>query len=106
MRTTNTMIAFDMRDPAQRAALAKALEPTPAQRAATLFRVACTKTDAFAQRLTREQRMALMMDRRSVPAGVTGEDAAQLSKLLATEEAARVLLKNGGEAPAYAMAAE
>lgn len=106
MRTTNSVLAFDTRIPAERAALAKLLEPTPAQRAETRFKVACTKTDAFAARLTREQRMALAMDRRSVPAGVTGDDSAQLASLLAAEDAARIALKNGGEAPAYAMASE
>lgn len=106
MRTTNSVLAFDIRIPAERAALAKLLEPTPAQRAETRFKVACTKTDAFALRLTREQQMALVMDRRTVPAGVVGDDAAQLANLLAAEEAARAALKNGGAAPAYAMAAE
>jgi hypothetical protein len=106
VRTTNTVLAFDMRIPAERAALANLLEPTPAQRAETRFAVACTKTDTFALRLTRDQQMALMMDRRTVPAGVMGDDAAQLANLLAAEDAARVVLKNGGEAPAYAMAAE
>ncbi len=108
MRTTNTIIAFDMKDPAQVAALAKALEPTPAERASLRFRNACALTDEFAAKhLTVEQRFAVtMMDRRTVPAGVTGQVAAELSKLLAAEDAARVALKNGGEAPAYAMAAE
>jgi hypothetical protein len=94
-----------MRIPAERAALAKLLEPTPAQRAETRFKVACTKTDAFAARLTREQQMALAMDRRSVPPGVTGEDAAQLLKLIHAENEARFAL-TGVTSPAYALAAE
>lgn len=104
MRTTNTVIAFDMRDPAQVAALAKALEPTAAERASLRFRNTCARTNEFASRhLNAEQRMALMMDRRAVPAGVVGALRDELAALIASEETAR---RAAFGAPALALAAE
>jgi len=79
-----------MRDPAQKAALAKVWGLSPTERASLRFRNACALTNEFASRhLNAEQRMALMMDRRAIPAGVVGTLRDELGGLLGREDEAR-----------------
>lgn len=105
MAAINIIAAFDMRDPAQRAALAKAWQFTPAERASLDLRNACARTDEFSRRyLTAEQRMALVMDRTAVPAGVVGKVRDDLVALISVEAAARRVV-NGFRAPAQQKAA-
>jgi len=87
--TINIIAAFDMRDPAQRAALAKALERSPREIAEAELFAARKRVEWFVSaNLTLAQALAFGMNR-TVPAGLDAARAEALADLLAAEQDAR-----------------
>lgn len=85
--------AFDMRDPAQVAALHSLLQFTPVEKAQQRVGAAQTAVKEWAARhLTTDQRVGLLLSR-DVP-GLSDERAAELSALHAAVDAARAALAN------------